>query len=316
MAEDFLGNLPNEDYAGDADTDPTPSTFEDEQPLATIAPQRYYEQSHGEKGIRAGDVSAKSRHVTWSLCARGDRGNVKAAFGFHLNPQAITRTHSGRSQLQATRARFYVDDFGPGPTTITVRQLVASGKHVRSADSRWVRLENARQNIMRFLAEIYYPAMASPDSLMVYWQDHHLNRGGDELVYFPSNGVEVARDVSQHGVWMVGITMVSLERKPYKDWPAPEEDSRDPEAKAESRVYIVKRGQTKVSTLVRALMRTKYRTVKNERKLTERLLSLNPDLKRKRTERVYGADGKYLRSVTVGPYRLAVGQRIRIPVRV
>ncbi len=314
MAEDYLGNLPNEDYAGDADVDASPGTYEDEQPGATIAPQRYYEQSHKDKGVRAGDVSAKSRHVTWSLCERGNRDHVVKAFGFHLNPQSIVRSHSGRSQLQATKARFYVDDFGPGPTTITVRQLAASGKHARSADSHWVRLENARQNIMRFLAEIYYPAMASPDKYQVYWQDNHLNRGGDELVYFPSNGIEVARDVSQHGVWMVGITMVSLERAPYKDWPGPQEDDRDPEAKAVSRVYIVKRGQTKVSTLVRSLMRTKYRTVKNEHKLTQKIIWLNDDLKRKRTERTYSADGKYVKTVEVGPYRLAVGQKIRIPV--
>lgn len=309
------GLLPNQDYVGDKDVDPDPGTYEDQTPSATIPPQRYYELGHND--VRAGGVSAASRHVTWTLRERGKPDKIVSAFGFHLNPQAITRGFSGRSQLQATRARFYVDNFGPGPTSIQVRQLVASGKHVRTPDKKdYVRLYEARQDVLRFLADIYYRVQRAPDTYDIYFHDNHWSRGSDELVYFPSNGVEVARAVEQHGVWAVNINMVSLERTPFKDWLGPQEDGTAAEFAYVSRTLIVGRGQTKLSTLVRALMRTKYRTTRNEKLVTQRILDLNPDIRRTRSEKIYLPDGTYLKTVTTKPFRLSAGQKVLIPVRI
>lgn len=302
------------DVEDDRDTDPSPGTYEDDTPASSIPPQRYYEQAH--KGILPGGVSAKSRHVTWTLRERGRPDKIVKAFGFHLNPQAISRGFTARSQLQATRARFYVDNFGPGPTTISVRQLVASGKHAISTRGQWEEMYTARKDVLRFLAEVYYPAQRAPDTYDIYFHDNHWSRGSDELVYFPASAVDVSRSVEQHGVWLVNITMVSLERTPFKDWLGPDEDQRDPENGFVSTVVIVARGSEILSKFIRRLIRTKYATTKNEKKLTAKVLDLNPDIRRARTEQLFYPDGTPQGSVTVKPFHLAPGQKIRVPVKV
>lgn len=177
--------------------------------MAYASKQVAYEEPASQRA--PGDPAAGSTKVAWTL--RNANGIV-SAFAWALNPQAIEREHSQRNQMYATRGGFYVDDFGPGPVTITITQLVASGKWVNGNANKY----SQREDVKRFLSKIYLPATQAQSPYSVYFHDNHLEGAAmDEGVYFPAGGLQIARSVEQGHVWLVRITMIGLERAPYKD---------------------------------------------------------------------------------------------------
>lgn len=184
---------------------------EDLAPRTALPAQHFYESGH-----RAGQVAEGSSKVGWTLRARGSN-RILDGFSFYLNPQGITRSLGSRSSLHATRGRVYVDDFGPAPTDINIRQLVASGKEFNRGSSPF--FYTAREDVQRFLKTIYLPATRGPGKgrFNVYFHDHHFERGFEELVYFPAQSNMISRVVDQPGVWALELHMVSLEKYPYAE---------------------------------------------------------------------------------------------------
>lgn len=237
-----------------------------EAPHAVIAPQVFYEERIGDRV--PGQVAPGSSKVGFTL---RKSGKILQGFAFLINPQGLTRTDGSRAQLFATRGHFYVDDFGPAPTTIQMRQLVASGK--RAGDDRFY---VAIEDVQRFLKLIYLPATQGPGKTeyAVYFHDHHFERGFEQRVYFPPNSLVVARSVDQHGVLSVDLTMVGLEKYPYG------EVEPTKTTKPKTKLYTVKRGDT-LTKLVARLAGRKA-TKKQRAAARTKLLNLNPQLRKKR----------------------------------
>ena len=83
-------------------------------------------QTFYEIGSQAGSVPGNSTKVGFTI--RNSRNEIERGFAFLINPQGLTYQLGSRSSLSATKGGFYVDDFGPAPSAITMRQLIASGK--------------------------------------------------------------------------------------------------------------------------------------------------------------------------------------------
>lgn len=151
-----------------------------------------------------------SRMVGWTL-RRG--GKMIAQHAFSINPQAITRSDSPRNQMFATQGGFYVDDFGPGPTTIQLTQLVAHGRATPSGGGGLARA-TMREDVLRWYDNIYTQATSNPGRIEVWFHDNHLwnqiNGKTPELVYFPPQSVSLVRSVQQHNVWQLQVTMLTL----------------------------------------------------------------------------------------------------------
>lgn len=249
---------------------PEPVYRDDRQPHAVSAPMPFVE--HGD---HAGDAPNGSLKVGWVL-KRGRR--VVGGFSWLINPQALTRTHSGRASMFATKGGFYLQSFGAGPTSITLRQLVASGPEAPGG-----LLFTAREDMQRFLSEVWEPA-TSPDPPTILFYDNHFEPGHNDEVFFPPQSLAIERSVEQHGVWLVEITMQSLERDPYSDDEA--DPSVDPAVGKNARRYVVRKGDT-LDSIVRHLA-GKGASKERRRAVLAAVLRLNPQLKHARTVTVDG----------------------------
>ena len=253
-----------------------------------------------EEGPRAGRPAPGSLKVAWTL-RDTTSGDVLEAFAWAINPQDIDRQPTQRNQVHATRSKFYVDDFGPGPTTITLTQLVSSGKWVGDRN-----VYTAREDVQRFIETIYEPAQTRMlngrrRTMAVYFHDNHWERGMDERVLFPQNGLRVYRSVDQGRLWLVQITMLSLERRPLKD------DTYEHAEATVRRVqsYIVRSGDT-LQKIARRLAGSRASSAQ-VRAVTRRILDLNPRLKRARTVTRNGVPR------TVAANKVVAGDRLIIP---
>lgn len=255
---------------------------------AVAAPQGFY-----ESGPRTGQTPQGSRKVGWTLRRRSD-GSIVTAFAFLINPQGLTRTDGSRATLQATQGGFYVNDFGPAPTTIQLRQLVASGGKGPDPGT----IYTAREDVQRFLKTIYLPALRSPQRYVVYFHDHQFERGFEQRVFFPANSLQTSQSVEQHGVWGVDLQMIGLELYPYGDVHV---DTAPAPIRA-STTYLVKAGDT-LEKIVRRLA-GRHSTVQRRRVVRERLLTLNPEIRKKRAKPGGGI---------AKPLRVYPGEKIRLP---
>lgn len=236
-------------------------------------------QPFAEVGPNAGSVPGDSTKVGFTI--RDTSNRIERGFSFLINPQGLTRTEGSRTQLFATKGGFYVDDFGPAPGQVTMRQLVASGKVVPGA------FFTAREDVQRFLTTIYLPATRGPlrDGKHVYFHDHHFSRGFEERVYFPPNSLTIQRSVDLHNLWLLELTMVSLERFPYGEVEASSSAQRTRGAGS----VVVTKGMTLHSIAsVRAGVRTSFGQPMNATGATAiklmitKILGLNPWIKKPR----------------------------------
>lgn len=253
-------------------------------PNARSSPQVFH-----EVGAQRGQAANGSTKVGWTL--RNKRGRIAKAFAFRINPQGLTRTDGSRAQLTATRGGLFVDAFGPGATTIQLRQVIASGKVATGA------FFTAREDVQRFMENIYLPATASDSRYKVYFHDSHLERGMEELVYFPPQSHVLTRSVEHHNVWKLDLLMIGLEKYPYTEVRA-EAIDRSGGQNQRSAPYTVRSRET-VQVVARKIVGADASgdRVDEVRRL---ILDLNPA--------VAGGDGGRR------PGELSVGETIRIPV--
>lgn len=248
------------------DDDPIRARYPDElSPEAHEPAQLFY-----EVGPRAGQAPEGSTKVGWTV--RDGSNKIVRGFSFLINPQGITRTHGSRSQLTATKGGFYTDDFGPAPNQIQLRQIVGAGKVVSG------RIYTAREDVQRFIKEIWLPATAGPGSqkLRVFFHDHHFERGFEERVHFPPNSLTIQRSVDLHNLWLMELQMVSLEKYPYREIVT--ETALNPAANVKR--YRVKGGDTLGKIVSRVA--GKKASKKKRAQVQARILELNPRIRKRR----------------------------------
>ncbi len=260
----------------------------DDRAPVTLAPMVFSEEN--------GTVGAGSTKIGWTR--RNRNNDILAGFAYRINPQGITRGFVARNQVFATQGGFYVDQFGPGPADISVRQLVASGK-----DDGGGYFYTAREDIQRFLKDIWEPATAVGSTDRVYFHDNHFERGHDERVFFPQSALTLLRSVDQHGVWLVEIRMTGLERYPLSDVSA--SPAQAPVTK------IIKHRVTHGETLDKIVAKVagRYATAAQRKAMLARILTLNPELRHTRQMKIDG------HTRTLKPHRVYTGEVIRIPAR-
>lgn len=266
--------------------------------LKTLLPDEQIPEAHTglqtfyETGPKVGQAAAGSTKVGFTL--RDGAGHVVAAMAFLINPQGLTRTHGSRSQLFGTRGGWLVDNFGQAPTAIQMRQLVASGK-VLGHDGLFF---TAREDVQRFLTDIYLPAIANTGpTRQVFFHDHHLERGFEERVWFPSQSHVIERSVELHNVWRMDLQMVSLERHPYNELVAQLASDRHT-----GRQYKVKKGDSLTSIVTR--LAGKHAPSAVRKQAQARLIALNPKLAKKRPRPGGG---------TAQPMKVYPGETIVLP---
>lgn len=245
-----------------------------------------------EVGANAGSVPGDSTKVGFTI--RNSSNQIEQGFAFLINPQGLTYTLGSRSQMFATKGATYVDDFGPAPSQVTMRQLIASGKVVSGG------FYTAREDVQRFLTTIYLPATNGPTRTRkrVFFHDHHFQRGFEQHVYFPANSLSIQRSVDLHNVWLLELTMISLEKYPYAEVEANPTTS----STATTRPYVVPAGMT-LQKLARKLAGAKASAAKVNSKL-QQILTLNPSLRKTRTD---------ARGRVVKPMKLFVGEQLILP---
>lgn len=249
--------------------------------------QGFYETT--ANGHKAGTTPPDSTKVGWTL--RDAQGNVVDAMAFLINPQGLDRASSSRSQLFATKGGFYVDNFGAGPTTIQLRQLVAQGKDLGNGI-----FYTSREDVQRFIKSIYLPAMDEQGPVRhAYFHDNHLERGFEEHVWFPEGSLTVQRAVDLHNVWAVSLTMISLERRPFAEVVV------NPTTAKGSR-YVVKKGDT-LTKIVSHLVGAGASSAKRKA-MHATLMTMNPDLSKARP--IPGGG-------TARPLQVYPGELLRIP---
>lgn len=259
-------------------------------------------QTFYEVGPRAGSTPATSTKVGFTL--RNSSNRILRGFSFFINPQGLDYSLGSRSQLFATKGGFYVDDFGPAPSQIQLRQLVATGKVIEDG------YYTAREDVQRFLKNIYLPATAGPTKTRyrVFFHDHHFERGFEQHVYFPPNSLSISRAVDLHNLWRLELQMISLEKYPYAEIEA---DPNDPRTKA-GRAYTCKAGDTLHTVAARLAggqlawggLAVIGASPAKVARIQDQILKLNPFLKKSRVL----ADGR------VGkPMILHAGEVIRLP---
>lgn len=303
-----------------------PTQWEDDTPNDNETPQTLH-----ESGEKAGVGGPTSRHVGWRLIDQngnllyvaGDKNNqlsltgadgAACAFGFKINPQGIDLDMPTRATLYATRSSFVVDNFGRGPVTITLRQLVASGRDLPDVTGRgMVQQLTAREDIQRFVERIWYPASHRDFKGKVQFFDNHYERGIPVEVFFPPNGLQISRAVELHGVWRVNITMICLEKDAYSPGEGVKvQTTKRPATKIVQRTYTVKKGDTSLERLCRRLIHNSTHhkpTQKQVTALKKLIIKLNPELKTKK--RVIGAQ-----TVSAKPFQLVPGEKLKIPSKV
>lgn len=256
---------------------------------ASEATQRVYTGDVSRRGIRAGEAYGNSRKVAFVL--RSASGDLVRVFTFRINPQAITRSTSPRNALYATKGGFLVDNFGPGPTQITIRQLVAGGEF-GTVGTLYGEVMTAREKVKEFMHAVYQPTVA-PNGPKLYFIDNHLERGGasrgrinptpfEERVFFASNGVVLQRSTDLHHVWMLELNLVSLQRYPFTE---PGTKRTLPCNPNKGVVLKIRRSQS-VDSLVLWCLRAKHGIARpsaaQKRSYKAKLLKLNPKLKKAR----------------------------------
>jgi hypothetical protein len=250
------------------------------------------------------------RKVGWSVVS--STGELLRAFAFNINPQAISRSYTSRTQMFATRGGFFVDDFGQGPTTITVTQLVGSG---RTMSQDMTKRHTARfdvvigfyENIYKYVVQLGY----SDSMKYVRFHDSHWRPGIAEKVYFPANSFQVQRAVNLQNVWSVQIQMISLD-------PVLMHSSQPG---ASSKIYLVKHGDTLQGIVRRAIGApppTSGGISGDYAVYLGRLIELNKpfdDISKKRKVAVYSNLTSDTPSKTITAKRLQVypGERILLP---
>jgi hypothetical protein len=317
-----VDDFPSEFFTTQADPEP----WEDETPNDNEKPQSLH-----QSGDKAGVGGPKSRHVGWRLVdAKGDLlyvagasnnslssegpDEAACAFGFKINPQGIDLDFSTRSTLFATRSHFIVDNFGRGPTTITLRQLVASGRDIVDPTGRAVIQQlTAREDIQRFIERIWYPAIHRSFKGTIQFFDNHYERGVPVDVFFPPNSLRISRAVELHGIWRVDITMVALEKDAYSpgDGIVVTRPKSDP-TKTTLKTYTVKKGDGSLEKLSRKLIHAATHhspTAKQVSRLKKLIIHYNPELRTKK--RLIGNVTK-----TAKPFQLLPGQKLKLPQKV
>jgi hypothetical protein len=230
------------------------------------------------------------RRVGWTLRSSGNQivrmpDGRPAAWGFTINPQGLTYDHSNRNQMFATKSRFYVDAFGPGSVTITLRQLVASGGYTGEA------VFAAREDVLTWLAMIYEPAIQRGSKYRVFFHDMHLDRTSGASgweVFFPNSPVSVQRSVDLHNVWLVQITMQTLTPNLYSG--LQREISADSNRTRATYHYRVVKGDTLHRIAQKAVKHDHHRYSLEQ--MTNLILRLNPAIKQKRVVNVYRRGGQ------------------------
>lgn len=243
--------------------------------------------------------------VGWILKRAGK--NI-ANFAFSINPQSIARTDSSRTQLWGTRGAFYVDDFGAGPTTIQITQLISSGRPISGG------YQTLREHILQFNDEIWEQAVGpgySNTPVQVYFYDNHLYNGTREAaaiperVYFPPNGFTLTRSTSAHNVWQAQITMITLAK--------PSSAVALPGAKKKTKVIIVQVGQTlhKIAVKVAGHKATAKQVLAAEKKILE----LNPRVKKTRKEPIFSPANPATKigEVEIKAHHVRSGEKLTIP---
>lgn len=315
-------DLPSQFFTTQAD----PSSWEDDTPNDNETPQSLH-----QSGDKAGVGGPISRHVGWRLV--DPQGNLlyvagghsqtlsddgpddnACAFGFKINPQGIDLDFGTRATLYATRSQFIVDNFGRGPVTITLRQLVASGRDVVDPTNRAIVQQlTAREDIQRFIERIWYPAIHRDFKGQVQFFDNHYERGIPVDVFFPPNGLQISRAVELHGIWRVNITMIALDKDAYSPGDGVKvTTTKNPATKVVQRSYTVKKGDGSLEKLCRRLIHrsTKHKaTQKQVTTLKKLIIHLNPELRTK--HRTIGG-----KKVTAKPLQLVPGEQLKIPSKV
>lgn len=260
-------------------------------------------QTSHEKDAQAGAPVGESTKVVWVL--KDGEGNVKDGFAWYLNPQAIIRTPANRNQMFGTKSGFYVDDFGPGSTAITVEQYVASSARLIEGEPATLSAE-----VKLFLESIYGPASEPDTGLHLWFYDNHMEQGGvggGELVFFPANGLSLRRSVSMANVWALTFTMQTLKRNPYPGIPV---GGKHP-PNQQTRTYVVKNGDT-LPRLVHTLAGSK-RTQAKVRTITAEILRLNPQIQKSRQEQIFNAKGVQIGEANAKPMQIVTGEQILLP---
>lgn len=250
------------------------------------------------------DSPAGGVKIGWELRKAGRRVD---SYAFVINPQAITRTPMSRATLYATRAAFYVDDFGPGSGLIQINQLVGGGRPSGGS------LQDQVQN---FYNRIYLRAVGKrTDDLEVLFYDNHFFDKAisanhiPERVWFPPNSFTVQRAVNLQTVWQLSITMMEL------DAPKGTHVHSAHAAHRSGTVWVVARANETLAQFARRHAGKKP-SDKRVKTVGNAILHLNPALKRKRTVPVYTpghfshADGK---PKQVAAFHVVAGEKVLVP---
>jgi hypothetical protein len=246
-----------------------------------------------------------SARVGWIL---KQSGKEIANFAFSINPQSITRSPTTRTQLWATRGAFYVDDFGAGPTTIQISQLLGTGIQVPGG------YQTLRESFLRFYDEIWVTAAGqgySGNPIEVFFYDNHLYAGlpehadVPEKVYFPAQGFQVNRSVSLNNVWQVQVSMVSLEK--------PSNPTTLGGGKKKTKPYLVKENETLKK--IAAQLAGKRPTAKQVLSMERAIVHYNPKVAKNRTVLIYSPLNTItpIGSVAVKRNHVAKGQVLKVP---
>lgn len=270
---------------------------DDDAPSAGLAPL-----SFSESGRHAG--LSDSVKVGWTL--RDSKDKLAGGYAFNINPQGITRVESSRATTQATKGSIYVDDFGPGAPQITLRQLVARGHSLVLDTGQVVQVNTTREDVIRFIDTIWTPAVQDA-SLQVHFHDNHLERGHEEHVYFPPNGLSIQRSVDLQNVWLLEVQMIGLDVRALDDLDTPDQPSN---VTSKNR-YIVRPGDTLTKIVVKLAGKKSSST--KRRAVLAKVLALNPQLRHAR-KLVPGAPN-YAGTATVNakPMRVYVGEVLLLP---
>jgi hypothetical protein len=291
---------------------PVPGSQEQVRPDAEQAIEGYEEGS--TKQVATANASpfswnpkspTSSARIGWIL---KQGGKEIANFAFSINPQSITRSPTTRTQLWATRGAFYVDDFGAGPTTIQINQLLGTG--IQSPGE----YQTLREHFLQFNDEIWLQAAGqgySNDPIEVFFYDNHLFAGlpsqahVPERVYFPAQGFSVMRAVSLNNVWQIQISMVSLEK--------PSNPTTLPGGKPKTKQYLVRENETlkKIATKLAG----KHPTHKQTLQMEHAIVKYNPGIAKNRPELIFSPANTTtpIKSVEVKRNHVAAGEIITVP---
>jgi hypothetical protein len=237
-------------------------------------------------------------------------GKEIANYAFSINPQSISRTDTTRTQMFATRGGFYVDDFGGGPTTIQIDQLVGSGAPTGSGN----RFETLREHVLRFEDEIWTTAVGqgySNSPIEVFFYDNHLYHSTresafvPERVYFPAQGKQLLRAVSANNVWKLQLTMITLDK--------PTNPIELPGHKPKTKIIIVKANETlkKIAVSIAG----KHANHKQILTVENFILHYNPTVRKTRYLPIFSPLNAVTKigEVKVQGYHVAAGQKLTVP---